>query len=146
YDFLNEAQLWTERLPHVARVKLDEEMTGLQILEMDTTAKDGSVHTTRSVRVCQPYASIIYKQIVLPPLMTLHTGRWLIKPTDGGVCVTSRHTVGLNTAKISDVLGGDADVATARAAVKTALSGNSMATLKLAKAYAEQRGLGRVAS
>jgi len=146
YDFLNEAQLWPERLPHVARVALDEETSGLQILEMDTRAKDGSVHTTRSVRVCQPYFSIIYKQIVLPPLMTLHTGRWLIEPAERGVSVTSRHTVALNTDKIGEVLGDGADVASARAAVKSALSGNSLATLKLAKAYAEQVGLGREAS
>src|SRR5690349_14036026 len=40
YNFLNEAQLWPERLPHVARVSLAEETTGLQVLEMDTRAKD----------------------------------------------------------------------------------------------------------
>lgn len=54
YDFLNEAQLWQERLPHVARVSLEEDEPGLQVLEMDTRTKDGSTHTTRSVRVCRP--------------------------------------------------------------------------------------------
>jgi len=147
YDFLNEAQLWRERLPHVVRVSLDEETSGLQILEMDTRAKDGSVHTTRSVRVCQPYSNIIYKQIVLPPLMALHTGRWLIKARDGGgASVTSRHTVRINTARIADVLGDDADLPTAQQAVRNALSANSLATLRLAKAYAEETGNRRAAS
>jgi aromatase len=140
YDFLNQAQLWQERLPHVSRVALDEETPGLQILEMDTQAKDGSVHTTRSVRVCQPPTSIVYKQIVLPPLMTLHTGRWSIVPGGSGVLVTSRHTVRIDPDRIASVLGPDADLATAQAAAKGALSANSLATLRLAKAYAERAG------
>jgi aromatase len=141
YDFINEADLWPERLPHVASVGLEEETPGLQILAMDTSTKDGSVHTTRSVRVCQPYTSIVYKQVVVPALMTLHTGRWLItERDDGGLAVTSRHTVRINTAKIADVLGPDADVQTAQQFVRTALSGNSLATLRAAKAYAESSG------
>ncbi|MFC0107563.1 FAD-dependent monooxygenase [Kibdelosporangium aridum] len=141
YDFLNEAQLWSQRLPHVARVSLQEEIPGLQILEMDTSTKDGSVHTTRSVRVCQPDTTIVYKQIVLPALMTLHTGRWLIEERDGGgVSVTSRHTVKINTANIERVLGPDATVATAQDYVRKALSTNSMTTLRAAKAYAEGAG------
>jgi aromatase len=139
YDFLNEAQLWRERLPHVSRVSLEEETPGLQVLEMDTSTKDGSVHTTRSVRVCRPQESIVYKQTVLPALMTLHNGRWLIEARDkGGVSVTSRHTVRINTGRITDVLGPDADIAAARQFVRTALSGNSLATLRSAKAYAER--------
>ncbi|MGH3434038.1 MAG: FAD-dependent monooxygenase, partial [Thermocrispum sp.] len=138
YDFINQAQLWEQRLPHVARVSLEEETPGLQILEMDTSTKDGSIHTTRSVRVCQAPTSIVYKQIVLPALMTLHTGRWIIEElAGGGVSVTSRHTVQINPANIAAVLGPDADVATAQKFVRTALSTNSLATLGHAKAYAE---------
>lgn len=147
YDFLNQAQLWSRRLPHVARVSLQEETPGLQILEMDTRTKDGRVHTTRSVRVCRPYTSIVYKQIVLPALLTLHTGQWLIEERDGeGVSVTSRHTVRINAARIAEVLGGDADMRTAQGFVRNALSGNSLATLRLAKAYAEGLAGGRAAS
>jgi len=147
YDFLNEAQLWSQRLPHVARVSLEEETPGLQILEMDTSTKDGRIHTTRSVRVCQPSTSIVYKQVVLPALMTLHTGRWLIEERDGaGVSVTSRHTVQINTARIADVLGAGADVPAAQEFVRNALSGNSLATLRLAKAYAEGSDDGRRAA
>lgn len=138
YDFLNEAQLWSERLPHVARVSLEEETSGLQILEMDTRTTDGSVHTTKSVRVCQPHGTIVYKQTVLPPLMALHTGRWLIQARDrGGVFVTSRHTVRINAARVPDLLGPDADVLSAQEIVRKALSANSLITLRAAKAYAE---------
>jgi aromatase len=147
YDFLNEAQLWKERLPHVTRVTLDEETSGLQTLEMDTQAKDGSVHTTRSVRVCRPHESIVYKQIILPPLMTLHTGRWSIAPRDGGgVSVTSRHTVRINADRIPELLGENANMAIAQKTVQGALSANSLATLRLAKIYAEDAGSRRVAS
>jgi aromatase len=143
YDFLNEAQRWTERLPHVARVSLDEETPGLQVLEMDTRTKDGSVHTTRSVRVCEPHRRIIYKQIVLPALLTLHTGRWLIEePAPGRVSVTSEHTVRIDESRVTSVLGAGADLAAAQDFVRGALSGNSLATLRLAKTYAEN-GHGR---
>jgi aromatase len=138
YDFLNEADKWQERLPHVARVSLTEDTPGLQVLEMDTRTKDGSTHTTRSVRVCQAPEWIVYKQTVLPKLMTLHTGRWTITELGGGrVEVASRHTVRLNTGNIAAVLGPDADVAAAREYVHKALSGNSTATLLLARSYAE---------
>ncbi|RSS34260.1 cyclase, partial [Streptomyces sp. WAC07061] len=71
FDFVNEAGLWQERLPHVASVRLSEETPGLQELEMDTRAKDGSVHTTKSYRVTFPHHKIAYKQTTLPALMTL---------------------------------------------------------------------------
>ncbi|MEU0203937.1 MULTISPECIES: aromatase/cyclase [unclassified Streptomyces] len=139
YDFVNEAGLWEERLPHVARVHLQELSPGLQILEMDTRAKDGSTHTTKSYRVCQPVQKIAYKQVTLPALMTLHTGYWTFRENEGGVAASSQHTVVLNTANIASILGESATVDDARAYVQAALSTNSRATLGHAKAYAESR-------
>lgn len=139
YDFVDQAQLWKERLPHVARVSLTEDSPGLQILEMDTMTKDGSVHTTRSVRVCFAHSKIVYKQVVLPALMTLHTGYWLFEDDGDGVTATSQHTVAINEANIADVLGADADLEAARTFVRNALSGNSLATLGHARTYAEAR-------
>lgn len=139
YDFLNEANLWAMRLPHVARVSLREDTPGLQLLEMDTRTKDGSVHTTASVRVCVPHTKIVYKQIQPPALLTVHTGHWLLEPAAGGVVVTSRHTVAINEARIQEVLGDGADLDEARRFVRAALSGNSLATLEHARTYAESR-------
>lgn len=139
YDFLNEAALWEKRLPHVARVSLVEDVPGLQILEMDTRTKDGSVHTTSSVRVCLPHHKIVYKQTVLPALLDLHAGHWLIEQDGAETVVTAGHTVVINTAKIAKVLGPDAGVAEARDFVRAALSGNSGATLGHAREYAEER-------
>jgi len=142
YDFLNEAQLWSERLPHVAAVSLTEDTPGVQVLRMDTLTKDGSTHTTESVRVCFPHYKIAYKQTTLPALMTLHTGYWLIQqdPDDPAVVqVTSQHTVVINEANITATLGAQADVAKARDYVRAALSGNSTATLGYAKDYAKSR-------
>ncbi|WP_141579109.1 aromatase/cyclase [Actinomadura sp. WMMA1423] len=147
YDFINEARLWPQRLPHVSRVALEEETPGLQILEMDTSGGDGSVHTTRSVRVCRPYSSIVYKQGVLPALLSLHLGEWVIEEREGaGVSVTSRHTVRVDPARIADVLGPGADAPAAYEAARKALSGNSLITLRAAKAHAEGAGGGREAS
>ena len=139
YDFINEAQRWSERLPHVVRVSLREDSPGLQLLEMDTRTKDGSVHTTTSVRVCFPHSRIVYKQIVVPALMTVHTGYWLLVETDSGMTATSQHTVVLNPANITAVLGDSASVEDARKFVKSALSANSLATLGHAKEYAERQ-------
>jgi aromatase len=139
YAFINEANLWSQRLPHVATVRLEEDTAGLQTLEMDTRAKDGSVHTTKSYRVTFPHQHIAYKQVTLPALMTLHTGHWTFTDTDQGVAATSQHTVTLNTDNITRVLGDTATVADARAYVHTALSTNSRATLTHAKAFAENR-------
>ncbi|MFI9782943.1 aromatase/cyclase [Kitasatospora sp. NPDC051984] len=137
FDFVNEAQLWSERLPHVATVRFEEPYPGLQELEMDTRAKDGSVHTTKSYRVAFPHQKIAYKQVTLPALMTLHTGYWTFTENADGVAASSQHTVTLNTANIEKILGGQATVEDARFYVHTALSTNSRATLGHAKEHAE---------
>lgn len=141
YDFINEADLWEERLPHVAKVRLDEDVPGLQTLEMDTRAKDGSVHTTKSYRVTFPHDKIAYKQVTLPALMTLHTGYWTFAENDNGVAASSQHTVTINTENIARILGAEATIADAREYVRTALSTNSRATLGHAKAYAEAKAV-----
>lgn len=139
YDFVDQAGLWSQRLPHVATVRLTEDTPGLQELEMDTRAKDGSVHTTKSYRVTFPHHKIAYKQTTLPALMTLHTGYWTFTENEAGVAASSQHTVTINTGNIAAVLGPDATVADAKEYVRTALSTNSRATLGHAKDHAEQR-------
>ncbi|MCZ0210876.1 aromatase/cyclase [Streptomyces achromogenes] len=139
YDFINDAHLWSERLPHVASVRCEEEYPGLQTLEMDTRAKDGSTHTTKSYRVCFPHRKIAYKQVTLPALMNLHTGYWTFTEDADGVSASSQHTVVLNTDNITRILGPDAGIPEARAYVQSALSTNSRATLGHAKDYAEAR-------
>jgi len=139
YDFLNEAQLWQDRLPHVARVDLAEDTPGLQILEMDTRASDGSTHTTKSVRVCFPHRKIAYKQVTLPALMNLHMGHWQLEEDGDGVLATSYHTVVINTANIPKILGDAAGVEEAKELVKKSLSTNSRTTLGHAKEYVEAR-------
>jgi aromatase len=139
YDFVNEAGLWAERLPHVASVRLEEDVPGLQTLEMDTRAQDGTTHTTKSYRVTFPHRRIAYKQVTLPALMTLHTGYWTFRESGQGVVASSQHTVVLNTDNITGVLGPEAGVEEARAYVHNALSANSRATLGHAKNYAENK-------
>lgn len=139
FDFVNDAALWPERLPHVAVARLTEDTPGLQRLEMDTRAKDGSVHTTASYRVVFPHHRIVYKQVTLPALMTLHTGEWTFEENEEGTAASSQHTVTINTANIAAVLGEQATVAQAREYVREALSANSRATLGHAKSYAEQK-------
>ncbi|MGW7339020.1 MULTISPECIES: SRPBCC family protein [unclassified Streptomyces] len=137
FDFLNRADLWPERLPHVARLDLTEDEPGVQVMAMDTSTADGSVHTTESIRVVLAPDRIVYKQTTVPGLMTAHTGRWTVVETESGVDVTSRHTVTLRTDTIEKYLGEGSTVADARAYVHRALSTNSTNTLKLARGHAE---------
>ncbi|MEV6486053.1 aromatase/cyclase [Streptomyces sp. NPDC051576] len=138
YEFVYDAARWPVRLPHVGEVLLTEDAPGLQTLRMETRTRDDAVHTTESFRVCLPTRHIVYKQTVLPALMSLHTGHWRFdeKP-DGRVTVTSRHTVVVNEDNIAPILGADAGVTEARDHIQRALSANSQATLRHTKAYAE---------
>lgn len=138
YDFIYEAKQWQQRLPHVARVVLTEDTPNVQSLEMDTQAPDGSVHTTKSVRVCFPPDRIVYKQLQTPALMSVHTGQWLIRQDADGTVVTSIHTVIIDQAAIPVVLGPDATVADARTFIRNALGRNSTTTMHYAKAHAER--------
>jgi aromatase len=140
FEFVDRADRWSERLPHVARVDLREDSAGVQTLEMDTRTPDGATHTTRSIRVCFPTRLIVYKQLVLPALLGLHTGQWTVESReDGSVDLTSRHTVTIRPDAVPTVLGEAATIATAKDFVRNALSGNSTATMRLARDFAESR-------
>ncbi|WP_329564294.1 aromatase/cyclase [Kitasatospora sp. NBC_01266] len=142
FDFLDRADQWPSRLPHVARLELSER-AGVQYLEMDTRAPDGSVHTTGSVRL--PFAdrgTIVYKQVKASPVLAAHTGRWVVGPDpDGGpgLLATSWHAVTLDRAGIAELLGPAATVPQARERVRQALGTNSATTLRHAKEFAEAR-------
>ncbi|MEA2589549.1 MAG: aromatase [Actinomycetota bacterium] len=139
YEFLHQAQCWPERLPHVSRLVVEEPVPDQQVMEMDTKAPDGSVHTTKSIRVCFPSTKIVYKQVTLPKLLAAHTGHWLLEETPGGSTVSSYHTVTLRESAIEEVLGSGAGIGDARHYVQKALSGNSRITLDHANAFAAAR-------
>lgn len=150
YDFVNRADRWPERLPHVSRVRLTEAVPGVQDMEMDTVTVDGSAHTTRSIRLCFPDERIVYKQLVAPALLFGHSGSWHFTdapagesggaPEAGaGAVVTARHTVAINPAAVADVLGRGRTLADARKYLRDALGGNGRATMAHAGAYAQAR-------
>ncbi|MER6331217.1 aromatase/cyclase [Streptomyces sp. NPDC001034] len=137
FDFVDQAGLWAERLPHVDRVALVEEAPGVQRLSMDTLTADGATHTTESVRLCFPHERIVYKQLKVPALMKVHTGAWTFTDTGDGAVITSAHTVVLNPDAVPRVLGADATLSDARDFVRAALGRNSTTTMRHAKDYAE---------
>ncbi|MFC1437676.1 aromatase/cyclase [Streptacidiphilus sp. N1-10] len=140
HDFLYRADLWPQRLPHVARVRLTEDRPGEQLLEMDTVSPDGSPHTTVSVRIGLAPHTLAYKQTVLPPAFAAHSGRWTLAPDgDGGTRATSRHTVRLDPVHIL-ALPGVETLEQGREAVRTALGTNSLTTLNRAKELLEGAG------
>ncbi|MEU6563711.1 aromatase/cyclase [Nocardia nova] len=138
YDFINDAARWPERLPHVAALRLTEGTPGIQHMEMDTHAADGSVHTTVSIRVCLG-DRIVYKQLQTPPVLAAHTGEWSLRDAGASaVELTSRHTALLDPSKIADFFGPDTTVEQARDEVRAALGTNSRTTMQHAKQHAER--------
>jgi aromatase len=133
YEFIDRADQWDRRLPHVRAVTLGEPEPGIQHLTMETATADGAVHTTSSVRVCAPGRWIGYKQTVAPAPLLGHSGTWSFRDLgESGCLIVARHLVMLDPS----VPGPLGEVARR---VRAALSGNSRATLDLARKFAEQR-------
>jgi C7-C12 aromatase (ARO/CYC) len=137
YTYLYEADKWPERIPHVTRLVLEENIPNIQFFDMDTVSADGSEHTTRSVRICLPQ-KIVYKQIQPPKTLDAHTGHWLFTETPEGVIVSARHTATIRPSALH-LFGEQTTVQAARKYLRRVLSTNSMGNLRLAKAYAEER-------
>ena len=100
-------------------------------MTMQTKAPDGDLHTTRSVRICEP-GRIRYKQVQRPRALAAHCGEWTVTANE----LTSRHRVRLDVEGVRAVLGPDANLDTAAAAVKRSLSANSRVTLSQAATFA----------
>lgn len=140
YGFLDRADAWPERLPHVVAARCTGERGGVQVLDLDTRSPDGSVQHSRSARVSFPDRGLlVYKRLTMPPLLAGHTGRWTVEERGDKVTATSWHTVTLDPAGVRQVLGEGASPAEARTLVRHALGTNSTMTLRYAKEYAEAR-------
>lgn len=139
FTFIDRADLWPDRLPHVSRVDLTETVRGIQDMEMETVTSDGGSHTTRSIRLCFPDELIVYKQLVPPALLIGHSGAWEMTERDGGTAVVARHMVAVQPMAITKVLGPGKGVADAREFLRDALGTNSRTTLAHAGEYAEAR-------
>jgi len=141
YDYLWEADKWEERIPHIAKLDIEEPAPQVQFFDMETSTPDGSSHTTRSVRIAVEPEIIVYKQTRLPALLDGHTGHWKFTRTPEGVIAAARHTATIKPSALG-ILGAGSTVQDARNYLRKVLSANSMSNLRLAKAYAEERADG----
>ncbi|MBD0741972.1 aromatase/cyclase [Streptomyces sp. CBMA152] len=143
YDFLYRADLWPERVAHVAGLDLEETADAdadgalVQTLDMKTRTDDGSVHATQSVRLCFPDERIAYKQTTVPRGLRGHSGEWVITPVADGTRVTARHQVALDPAAVEEAFGPGTSLAEARRRAGALLSGNSMRTLESCRRHTE---------
>jgi aromatase len=144
YDFLHRAQDWPRRLPHVSRLTLDESVPNVQTIELDAKGTDGSVHTSRLIRVCFPYESIVYKQTELPEILTAHIGRLRVYQVAAGVRVTSQQTVMIRPDRLPQLLGPNGTVERASEVLRRTLGANSLLILQHAKQAVEGRPARRV--
>lgn len=138
HTFLHRAGDWPRLLPHVSRVRLDEQISGIQLLTVDTLTETGTTQTTESVRICFPHAGrIVHKQTVTPPLLEAHTGEWSVRSDAAGTIATAQHSVVLCEEAVPRVLGPCADLAQARRHVRETLGRTSAATLEAARRHTE---------
>ncbi|MCE6995356.1 aromatase/cyclase [Saccharothrix sp. S26] len=138
YEFIDRADEWRWKLPHVASVALTVVAPDVQLLEMDTVASNGSTHRTASYRVCFTDHAIVYKQTEFPPFLAGHTGRWSFTEAEGRTVVESSHTVVLNPDGLERLPEEARSVGAARDFITCALSTNSRATLGLLKEFVER--------
>ncbi|MGW6641266.1 aromatase/cyclase [Streptomyces iakyrus] len=136
FSFLDRGELWAGRLEHVAEAEMKEFSDGLQLLRMRTRTPDGDSHVTESYRVSQSPARLLYKQVTLPALLSLHTGEWTITPAGERWRVTSKHTVAIDPEAVPKVLGPGATVSEAKQLARRNLGNNSLRTLEAAVRWA----------
>lgn len=146
YDFLHRADLWPERLPHVAGLDVEtspaEAATAgaeVQTMGMVTSAADGSTHTTQSVRLCFAGERIVYKQTTPPRGLLAHSGEWLFTSTPEGTRVTARHTVALDPTAVESVFGPGTTTAQALLKARDIIGANSRRTLRAARSRLEDQ-------
>jgi aromatase len=135
YKFLYRAHEWPKQLSHVSRLVLDEAVPNVQTIEMDTGEPDEPQLTTRMVRVCFPYRSIVYKQTHPPQMISAHVGEWRLYPTAEGVRVIARNTVMIRPDGVAT--GQPGGVQRDAEMVRDALRRSCQATLLGAKDAAE---------
>ncbi|HEY8979012.1 MAG TPA: SRPBCC family protein [Streptomyces sp.] len=135
-DFVWDAGKWPERLPHVAGLDLAEQPGGIQDMTMRTSAPDGTVHTTRSLRVPLPDGTIVYKQTRPPRVLLGHSGRWEFRSGT----LSSTHTVLLDPAGVAEVYGPDVPAREAAQRVRAALAANSRTTMEHADRWSASVG------
>ncbi|MEV7010003.1 SRPBCC family protein [Streptosporangium sp. NPDC051022] len=138
YDFLYAGERWHEHFAHISGSTVRQAGADAHILELESPDKDGRPHITRQVRVGVPNRRIVYKQLVIPPLSSGHTGEWSIRETGDGVEVTARQTIVIREEGIAAVLGPRVGLAEGRDWIERALGGNARLILEHAKAHAER--------
>ncbi|MFE7429448.1 SRPBCC family protein [Streptomyces sp. NPDC057545] len=82
----------------VVRAEVTEKEPGVQFLDLDVRAPDGSLRTARTVRLPLSPDRIVLKYLGRPTGIELHTGRWTVAPAGEGTLVTADQTVVLNSA------------------------------------------------
>ncbi|WP_225828986.1 aromatase/cyclase [Streptomyces naphthomycinicus] len=132
YRFVYDCAAWPRRLPHVEALDVTEDVPGVQHMEMETRAADGTTHRTTSVRVCTLGERIVYKQTKLPEVLLGHSGSWhFTRTADGRAAITSRHLVMLDPRRVAP--GG---LAAFRDQVEATLKRSSRTTMEAARAAA----------
>jgi aromatase len=123
YQLLRDAANWPWLLPHCNAVEMIYDDPQYQEFKMNVQV--GEIEESiRSIRILHP-DRIEYFQPAPPPALKEHQGRWTLRPTEGGVEITSWHAVVLNP----DFWAGT-EMEEAKRKVETAINRNSLGTMQ----------------
>lgn len=146
YGFLYEVADWSEQVPHVKHVEVDESQAGIQKVTMEVDGHDGARQRVSSVRVCFPHAGrIVFKEPGPLGPVAAHCGEWLVVPDESGVTVLAQHHVVLREDALPPRHGprgrqepqAGTALREARRQVRDRLGRQSRTILELARIHAE---------
>ncbi|MEH0020311.1 MAG: SRPBCC family protein [Desulfobacter sp.] len=133
YTLLQDAEKWPDLLPHCTGVEIiyDDGSNQEFIMEVDA---GGTPEKIRTIRKCAKNSSVRYFQPFPPPVLSRHTGSWVLTPGREGTRVVSDHSVTLDADGVKKIWG-DITPDEALERVKTAINNNSMTTMKSIAQY-----------
>lgn len=134
YTLLAGAANWPNLLPHCQAVDMLYDDGSNQEFMIQVGTAYGS-ERIRSIRRCRrDLLTIEYFQPEPPPVITRHSGRWMLNSISGGTEVFIRHEFRLNPDACRDVFG-DGDIASYKERIRHALEKNSITTLDSCERY-----------
>lgn len=132
-----DATLWPAITSHVKRIEMIQSHERFQRFRM-TVEANGRAHTVESIRCCEPFQRISYRQTTPPAFLREHMGEWAFRAEGSAVLVRLTHQAVVDDEKaIAALKVRDADEASR--VVSETLKANGARTMAAVKNHLETR-------
>lgn len=132
-----DATLWPAITPHVKRIEMVQADERSQRFRM-TVESNGAAHTVETVRRCEPFLRITYRQLTPPPFLREHTGEWSFRAHGSAVLVRLTHQAVVDEEKAIAALQVR-DAQEASRVIAQTLKSNGARTIAAVKEHLEGR-------